>query len=550
VRFAAVLIAIAAVLGTSAAQGAPPTLEPPTITVGPPLWTQALTTDFEFDGNNDGVVDLSFECRLDGGAWASCVSPAQGVPVAQGHHTFEVRAITGPSGDETARSTPDEWAWTVDRTSPSIPSDLTAEATSALGAAVVFTASDNLDPSPVLDCDLVSGSVFPIGTSSVTCTATDEAGNQSGPTTFAVTVEDTTAPSISPHADVPAMQTSASGAVVAYSPPVVTDAGDPNSSVECSPQSGSAFPFGTTTVTCLATDASGNESAPDQFDVIVQQGPLPPKPDLSWNVKSPTNRTSIRLTFSAEPGLSLECRLEGPGQSGAFTPCSSGTAQAYSGLQDGSYLFTLRATSSIGNVTDATHSWRVDTVPPASVGAFRTRSGNGWVKLRWTKPVDGDYAHVVIRRKRAGTSNWTKIGLRRDVSSMIDWNARNDVLYAYSIRSVDRAENASPASTAPGRASKILEPQYGALRRAPVQIDWAGVRNASYFNMQVWRQGRKVLSVWPLRSQFRLRSSWTYNGRRYFLTSGLYRVYVWPGYGSKLNANYGPLLGWTAFSVK
>jgi hypothetical protein len=27
-------------------------------------------------------------------------------------------------------------------------------------------------------------------------------------------------------------------------------------------------------------------------------------------------------------------------------------------------------------------------------------------------------------------------------------------------------------------------------------------------------------------------------------------VYVWPGYGPKLNASYGPLLGWTAFSIK
>jgi hypothetical protein len=133
---------------------------------------------------------------------------------------------------------------------------------------------------------------------------------------------------------------------------------------------------------------------------------------------------------------------------------------------------------------------------------------------------------------------------------MVDWKARNDVLYTYSIRSVDRAENASPASTAQGRASKILNPQYNAILGAPVKIDWTGVRDASYYNMQVWRQGRKILSVWPLRSQFRLRSSWTYNGKRYVLTPDRYSVYVWPGYGPKLKANYGPLIGWTAFFVR
>jgi HYR domain len=552
VKLAVVLLTIAAMLGTTAAQGAPPTLEEPTITVGPLLWTPALTADFEFDGNNDGLVDLSFQCRVDGGTWASCVSPAQGVPVGEGQHTFEVRAITGPPPpDETGKSTPAHWTWIADVTPPSIPSDLTAEATSALGAVVAFTASDNLDQSPVLACDRASGSVFPIGTSSVTCTASDSAGNQSAVGSFSVTVHDTIAPVIVPHGTVIAEQSSATGAVVTYSLPSAADAVDPAPSVSCSPQSGSTFRFGTTTVTCSATDASGNESTPDEFDVIVQSGPVPPKPDLSWNVKSsPTNRTSIQFTFSAEPGLTLACRLEGPGQSGAFAPCSSGTSQGYSGLQDGGYLFTLRATNSIGNVNDVTRPWRVDTVPPASVGGFRTRSGNGWVRLRWTKPVDSDYTHVVIRRKRAGTSDWTKVGVRRDVASMVDWKARNDVLYTYSIRSVDRAENASPAFTAQGRASKILNPQYNAILEAPVKIDWTGVRHASYYNMQVWRQDRKILSVWPLRSQFRLRSSWTFNRRRFSLTSGPYRVYVWPGYGPKLAANYGPMLGWTAFSVR
>jgi len=48
-----------------------------------------------------------------------------------------------------------------------------------------------------------------------------------------------------------------------------TDIADPNPIVECTPPSGSVFPLGTTTVTCTATDASGNQSS-DSFDVTVQ----------------------------------------------------------------------------------------------------------------------------------------------------------------------------------------------------------------------------------------------------------------------------------------
>src|SRR5204863_4220660 len=50
------------------------------------------------------------------------------------------------------------------------------------GATVSWTGpsvNDNLDPSPSLNCSAASGSSFPIGTTQVTCTSTDLAGNSS-----------------------------------------------------------------------------------------------------------------------------------------------------------------------------------------------------------------------------------------------------------------------------------------------------------------------------------------------------------------------------------
>jgi beta propeller repeat protein len=59
--------------------------------------------------------------------------------------------------------------------------DVTVNATSPAGADVTFhvTATDNLDPSPILSCTPPSGSTFRIGDRSVTCTATDQSGNRS-----------------------------------------------------------------------------------------------------------------------------------------------------------------------------------------------------------------------------------------------------------------------------------------------------------------------------------------------------------------------------------
>jgi hypothetical protein len=58
-----------------------------------------------------------------------------------------------------------------------------------LGEVVTFgvTATDDLDPSPTVLCTPPSGSSFPVGTTFVTCTATDASGNQAA-CQFPVTV--------------------------------------------------------------------------------------------------------------------------------------------------------------------------------------------------------------------------------------------------------------------------------------------------------------------------------------------------------------------------
>ena len=55
-----------------------------------------------------------------------------------------------------------------------------------------------------------------------------------------------------------------------------TDDCDPEPVVMCDPPSGSTFKAGTTTVTCTATDASGNEST-STFDVTVEADDVAPE---------------------------------------------------------------------------------------------------------------------------------------------------------------------------------------------------------------------------------------------------------------------------------
>ena len=78
-----------------------------------------------------------------------------------------------------------------------LPAPINAEATGPDGASVSYhaIAKDDLDPSPVVTCSPASSSTFSLGTTTVSCTATDYVGNSSSGS-FSVTIGDTTNPDI------------------------------------------------------------------------------------------------------------------------------------------------------------------------------------------------------------------------------------------------------------------------------------------------------------------------------------------------------------------
>ena len=132
--------------------------------------------------------------------------------------------------------------------------DFTVEANAIGGATVTFdapTASD-LGAAVPVSCEAEpAGSFFPIGTTTVTCTATDAQGNVATDT-FVVTVADTTPPVLTVPDDINALF----GATVTFEA-TATDNADADPVVTCSPPSGTVFPIGTTTVSCTATDDAG-----------------------------------------------------------------------------------------------------------------------------------------------------------------------------------------------------------------------------------------------------------------------------------------------------
>jgi hypothetical protein len=124
------------------------------------------------------------------------------------------------------------------------------------------TATDNVDSAPHISCSPGSGSTFAVGSTIVSCTATDSNAN-SATGTFRVTVTGgATAPTLIVPNDITAEATSSAGAAVTFTATSSSDA-----TVVCSPASGSTFAVGDTTVGCTATSPGG--ASADSFVISV-----------------------------------------------------------------------------------------------------------------------------------------------------------------------------------------------------------------------------------------------------------------------------------------
>ena len=83
----------------------------------------------------------------------------------------------------------------------------------------------------------------------------------------------------------------------------------------------------------------------------------------------------------------------------------------------------------------------------------------------------------------------------------------------------------------------------------PPMLKWRGVKRARFYNVQLYRKGRKLLSIWPARTSLKLHKRWTYQGRSFRMTRGAYTWIVWPAYGTRKQPRYGSMVGRSTFKI-
>jgi autotransporter-associated beta strand protein len=201
------------------------------------------------------------------------------------------------------------------------------------------TASDNCSGSGAPACTPPSGSTFPKGSTTVSCTVSDAAGN-SATCSFTVTVNDTQPPSINSSANITVANTAGQcSAAVTYSAPAVSDNCPGIGTPSCAPASGATFPKGTTTVICSVLDAAGN-SASCSFNVTVNdtQAPTIVCPANITAVPPILGATCVNVSYPA-PVVADNC----PGASFACSPASG------SCFPIGTTTVTCTATDASGN---------------------------------------------------------------------------------------------------------------------------------------------------------------------------------------------------------
>ena len=400
--------------------------------------SNSSSASFAFSGAGAGG---SFECKLDAGAFSACTSPQAYSSLAEGSHTFSVRAIDAAGNVD---PTPASFTWTIDTAAPdtaidshpSDPSNSSSASFAFSGAGAGGSFECKLDAGAFSACTSPQAySSLAEGSHTFSVRAIDAAGNvDPTPASFTWTI-DTAAPdtAIDSHPSDPSNSSSASfafsGAGAGGSFECKLDAGA--FSACTSPQAYSSLAEGSHTFSVRAIDAAGNvDPTPASFTWTIDTAA--PDTAIDSHPSDPSNSSSASFAFSgAGAGGSFECKLD----AGAFSACTS--PQAYSSLAEGSHTFSVRAIDAAGNVdpTPASFTWTIDTAAPDTA-----------IDSHPTDPSNSSSASFAFSGAGAGGSFECKLdaGAFSACTSPQAYSSLAEGSHTFSVRAIDAAGNVDP----------------------------------------------------------------------------------------------------------
>jgi len=298
-----------------------------------------------------------------------------------------------------------------------VPPGVTVEANGPSGSTVNYTpptASDDTDGPRPVSCTPGSGSTFPLGSTSVTCTATDLAGHQAE-ASFTVAVHDTTAPTLvtpDPHSVYASSALGASdsdpGVVAFVQAASATDIVDPHPVVGSNIHS--LLPVGTTVISFYARDFSGNSTTRNVPLTVLpppeaSAPPLPPvvvaslPPNVGVVGVAALDGTLV-LTWQPPPGCDhvVVTRSNSDGSAEKVVYSGEGSRYEDQGLENGiEYRYVIRCVDASGN-----RSAGVAIVAVPHRNMLRSPKDGAALKkppkLVWARDAEADYYNLQLLR--------------------------------------------------------------------------------------------------------------------------------------------------------
>jgi hypothetical protein len=284
-----------------------------------------------------------------------------------------------------------------------------------------------------------------------------------------------------------------------------------------------------TWLTCTAESDGGEATASKNFKI----DKTPPAASAAADRQPDANGWYNRpLTVTAS----------GTDATSGFAGC---TSAQYAGPDNVSAQVAGSCSDIAGNVTNTSFPFKYDATAP-SITALSMKRGNRSAQIAWRKSTDTQV--VEVQRAPGRNGQGETVIYRGSTTGFRDTGLVVGRKYEYRVIGVDEALNRAEQKVNLVATGALLSPAPAERVTAPPNLVWTAAKRASYYNVQLIR-GRTVLSAWPARPSLQLRRTWLYKGRRYRLRPGVYRWYVWPGYGRISAARYGRPLGSSTFVV-
>ena len=222
----------------------------------------------------------------------------------------------------------------------------------------------------------------------------------------------------------------------------------------------------------------------------------------------------------------------------ALSGIASCTSLTYSGPFVGGIEPVGSCRDRAGNNTSVSFPINYDAEAPV-LSALTVESETGSDVVRWKSSNSDDIA--TVRRTARGGGSTTVFHGRG--ATFVDKAIKPSVEYRYFVQTEDQAGNDSR------RLSRLALPKVVSLQTrgymprtaGPPVLRFPAMAGASYYHVQLFRRGKRILAAWPLEPQLALRQSWRWAGRGYRLTPGRYRWFAWAGFGRRSAARYKPL---------